>query len=80
MNHKAIETLAGSGKSKGPMGGLGEPGTPSFSASFCPCSIHKTQTEEGQWPLSPSFAQLTHERAASQGTRKQEQVLELAPA
>lgn len=40
MNHKAIETLAGPGKSKGPAGGLAEPGTPCFSASFCPRSIH----------------------------------------
>lgn len=73
MNHKAIETLAGSGKSKGPAGGLGELGTPHFSAFFCPCSIHKTHTEEG-------FFSLAHERAASQGTRKQEQVRELPPA
>lgn len=36
MNHKAIETLAGSRKSKGPAGCLGKSGVPSFSAFLSP--------------------------------------------
>lgn len=75
VNHKAIETLAGSGKSKDPAGGLGEPGVHSLLL-FVPIQYTKPIHRGGTASLALLCSAPTRESCQP----KQQQVQELPPA